>query len=166
MAQATRRNPKRPAKEALTLTWLAAAAPEEVAEASESVLVASLSVAVVIYPINHRLNRERCKCIHTTGTGRARRVTARSSRSTSTSASGRRRRRRRGSTASRGRRVVMLKDAILTTSGVICYVAWCSNSQRTTTHTADGLISLLSGRAGDCVACRDAAHIDGVTYCG
>lgn len=165
MAQATRRNPKRPAKEALTLTWLAAAAPEEVAEASESVLVASLSVAVVIYPINHRLNRERCKCIHTTGTGRARRVTARSSRSTSTSASGRRRR-RRGSTASRGRRVVMLKDAILTTSGVICYVAWCSNSQRTTTHTADDLISLLSGRAGDCVACRDAAHIDGVTYCG
>ena len=164
MAQATRRNPKRPAEEALILTWLAAAAPEEVAEASESVLVASLSVAVVIYPINHRLNRERCKCIHTTGTGNARRVTARSSRSASTSASGRRR--RRGSSASRGRRVVMLKDAVLTTSGVICYVAWCSSSQRTTTHAADGLISLLSGRAGDRVACRDAADIDGVTYCG
>ena len=88
MAQAARRNPKRPAEEAPILTWLTAAAPEEVSEAFESVLVASLSVAVAIHPVSHRLNLKRCKCIHTTGTRRrARRVIARSGGSAGTSAS-------------------------------------------------------------------------------
>lgn len=164
MAQAARRNPKRPAEEALILAWLTAAAPEEVAEVSDSVLVASLSAAVVIHPVSCRLNLERCKCIHTTCAGRARRATARSGRSAGTRAS--RRRRRRRSSASRGRRVVMLKDAVLATSGVICYIIWCSSSQRTATHTADGFIGLLAGRAGHRVACRDATDVDGVAYCG
>lgn len=170
MAQAARRNPKRPAEEALILTWLTAAAPEEVAEVSDSVLVASLPAAVVIHPVSCRLNLERCKCIHTTCARRARRVTARSGRCAGTRASRRRgrggRRRRRRSSASRGRRVVMLKDAVLATSGVICYIIWCSSSQRTATHAADGFIGLLAGRAGHRVACRDATDVDSVAYCG